>query len=158
MSDKANLYYMGIDPGESGGVALIPVLPTDQRLAEVFKIPETEHETAKLLREFGARTVVCYIEKVHSMPKQGVVSSFKFGRSYGFLRGLMVALSIPFDEVTPQRWQKDLVCLSRGDKNVTNAKAQQLYPALVMKITHATADALLIATWGRNFERGYYAK
>ena len=37
--------------------------------------------------------------------------------------------------------------LSKGDKNVTKSRAQELFPEL--KITHAIADALLIAEYGR---------
>ena len=93
-----------------------------------------------------------YIEKVHSMPAQGVVSSFKFGRSYGFLRGLLIALKIPFEEVTPQRWQKEFVTKrtkteSRTDhKNKLKGKAQQLFPQI--KVTLAIADAMLIGQYG----------
>ena len=56
-------------------------------------------------------------------------------------------LQDPFEEVAPQVWQKVLGCLSRGDKNVTKAKAQQLFPAI--KVTHAIADALLLAEYAR---------
>ena len=45
------------------------------------------------------------------------------------------------------RWQKYLGCLTKGDKNVSKAKAQELFPDL--KITHAIADSLLIAEYGR---------
>jgi hypothetical protein len=38
-------------------------------------------------------------------------------------------------------------CLTRGDKNVSKAKAQQLFPT--MKITHAVADALLLAAYAQ---------
>lgn len=114
--------------------------------AQARKMPETERDTWELLRSWShdARAV---IEKVHSMPKQGVASSFKFGQSYGFLRGLLIALEIPFQSVAPGVWQRSLGCLSGGDKRVTKAKAQELYPEL--KVTHATADALLIATFGQ---------
>jgi crossover junction endodeoxyribonuclease RuvC len=81
------------------------------------------------------------------MPKQGVSSTFKFGVNYGFLRGMLTAHKIPFEEVTPQKWQKAMGCLSKGNKNVTKAKAQQLFPNL--KITHKVADALLIAEYCR---------
>jgi hypothetical protein len=37
--------------------------------------------------------------------------------------------------------------MSKGDKNVTKRRAQQLFPQL--KVTHAIADALLIAEYGR---------
>jgi hypothetical protein len=36
--------------------------------------------------------------------------------------------------------------MTKGDKNVSKRRAQELYPQL--KITHSTADALLIATYG----------
>ncbi len=45
------------------------------------------------------------------------------------------------------RWQKEMGCLTKGDKNVTKRRAQELFPTL--KITHAIADALLIAEYGR---------
>ena len=112
-------------------------------------MPETERdifEKLKFYRDNGG-SCVAYIESVHSMPKQGVSSTFTFGRNYGFLRGCLCALEIPYHEVTPQKWQKALECLSHGDKNVTKARAQQLFPKL--KITHAIADALLIAEYGR---------
>lgn len=88
-----------------------------------------------------------YLEQVHSMPGQGVASSFKFGQGYGSLEMALTAAGIPFERVTPQKWQKALGCLTKGQKNVSKRKAQELFPT--MKVTHATADALLIAEWGR---------
>jgi len=38
-------------------------------------------------------------------------------------------------------------CLTKGDKNVSKRRAQELFPAL--KVTHAIADALLIAEFAR---------
>ncbi len=37
--------------------------------------------------------------------------------------------------------------LTKGDKNVSKRRAQELFPAL--KVTHAIADALLIAEFAR---------
>jgi crossover junction endodeoxyribonuclease RuvC len=114
-------------------------------------MPATERDVWQWLRPEPDLTYdgqfFAIIEKVHSMPKQGVASSFKFGQSYGFLRGCLVASGIPFEEVSPQVWQKELGCLSKGDKNVTKARAQSLFPQL--RITHATADALLICEYAR---------
>lgn len=146
------MIVVGIDPGASGGIAwLAPGQHAVGALA--VKMPETERDTWDVLRSLavtdqpGIVPVFAIIEAVHSMPKQGVSSSFKFGRSYGFLRGCLIASGIPFEEVTPQRWQKELGCLTKGDKNVSKRRAQQLFPLL--KITHATADALLLAEYAR---------
>lgn len=88
-----------------------------------------------------------YIEKVAAHPKHGTIAGFKLGRSYGFLRGCLVALKIPFEEVHPGVWQRSLGCLSGGDKKVTRQRAQNLFPH--NKVTHKVADALLIMEFGR---------
>ena len=139
-------WYMGIDPGMSGGIAVVSPIARCP-LPEAWKMPDTERDICELLAEYASLIQLALIERVHAMPKQGVSSTFKFGTNYGLLRGFLIALSIPFEEVTPQRWQKHMGCLTRGDKNVSKAKAQQLFPGL--KIGHATADALLIAEYGR---------
>ena len=125
---------------------------------ETHAMPKTERDAWDIMN-FRSRPsedhVKAYIEKVHSMPKQGVASSFKFGRSYGFLRGILVASQIPFEAVTPQVWQRGF-SLPKGKgtakKNAHKARAQELFPSL--RITHAIADALLIAEYGRRKETG----
>ncbi len=139
--------YLGIDPGGSGGLALV-----SEGFAQAWKIPEAETDAADLLRTHAPAIRIAYIENVHSMPKQGVSSSFKFGRSYGFLRGLLIALQIPFEQIEPRVWQQRMNCRTGGDKNVSKAQAQQLWPHL--RITHAIADALLIAEACRRFHTG----
>lgn len=136
---------IGIDPGASGAIAIID--PGCDQLA-TFKLDATERDIADWIHAMtSGQQRHAFIESVHSMPKQGVSSSFKFGRSYGFLRGLLIGLQIPFEEVTPQRWQKEMSCLTGGDKNVSKSRAQQLWPEL--KWTHAISDAALIAEYGR---------
>ena len=133
---------IGIDPGKSGGIAVYT-----EGLMQCWAMPETEADIAQLLRDYGMSGSFCLIEKVHSMPGQGVKSMFTFGRGYGFLRGVLTAQRTPFDDIAPSTWQKALGCLTKGDKNVTKQKAQQLFPDL--HITHKTADAVLICEYGR---------
>lgn len=133
--------YLGIDPGASGGLAV-----RGDGYAMGYKMPATERDIADLFVEIGLEITMALIERVHSFPGQGVSSSFAFGKNYGFLRGMLIAYGIPFEDISPQRWQKALGCLTGGDKNVSKQKAQQLFPQL--KITHATADALLISEYG----------
>jgi crossover junction endodeoxyribonuclease RuvC len=139
--------YIGIDPGVSGGIAAL----CDDELVlgpPRLKLKDaTELDIVSWLTYINIAQSFAVIEQVSSSPQMGVVSAFTFGQSYGFLRGLLVAMAIPFVPVRPQKWQKAMGCMSGGDKNKTKAKAQQLYPG--ERITHATADALLLATYCR---------
>lgn len=144
---------IGIDPGGSGGIAAL----TEGYPPQAWKMPETDRDLLDLLRQWRNNallhgTAFAYIEKVAAMPQSGRASMFKFGQHYGALRMALIALEIPFDGVTPQVWQKTLHCLSKGNKNITKAKAQELFPAL--KVTHALADALLIASYGWTKQNG----
>ena len=80
----------------------------------------------------------------------GVKSAFTFGQGLGRLEMALTAAGIPFERDRPQAWQKEMKCMSGGDKNITKRRAQELFPSL--KITHANADALLIAEYGRRAE------
>lgn len=141
------MIYLGIDPGVSGGLAVI-----SDSIVEAHGLPETETDTyllfLSILQKFAVKKAM--IERVHSSPMQGPAAAFTFGKSYGFLRGCLVGLRVPFDEVTPKKWQTTLGCLSKGNKNITKAKAQALFPQI--KCTHAISDALLIAEYLRRAE------
>lgn len=136
--------FIGIDPGQAGGIAW----SRDGHLA-VSKMPETDRDLLDLLREILREEthgmVQALLEKVHSMPSQGVKSTFTFGEGFGKLQMALAALEIPFEFVTPQKWQKEMGCLSGGDKNITKAAAQRIAPKI--KVTHAVADAILICAY-----------
>ena len=141
---------IGIDPGASGGIAFIP--DNNSAKAWAVKMPETLADLWDLLVEQVSedpdhRTLHACLEKVHSMPGQGVASSFKFGQGFGHLEMALTAARIPFTYVNPQKWQKELGCLTGGDKNISKARAQQLFPHI--KVTHAIADSLLLAEYCR---------
>ena len=116
-------------------------------------MPTTEWDTCELLSEYQPSIRKACIEAVHAFPGQGVTAMFSFGRNYGFLRGILIALQIPLLEVAPQKWKRDLGLKftaqdsKKDKKNGSKQLAQQWFPSL--KITHATAEALLIAEWGR---------
>lgn len=136
---------VGIDPGWSGGVATLDETGKIESVLTFNGMTEQDIIRAMLIACVDA--TACYIEKVHSMPKQGVASSFKFGWNYGMLRTMVISMQKPMYEVTPQKWQKRLSCMTKGDKNVTKARAQEFFPHI--KVTHGNADALLIAEYGR---------
>ena len=85
--------YIGIDPGKTGGLALI----RDGFVADLAPMPVIgkEPDEARLAdwlrREALTESrpgVFAVLEKVGAMPKQGVTSMFNFGRCYGAIRGV----------------------------------------------------------------------
>ena len=141
---------LGVDPGMSGAVAW---LKNGVHHALPFK-DLTESEILTSFESFG-HNAFAYLENVHAMPGQGVSSTFKFGMNFGGLRMALIASGIGFETVTPSKWQKAMKCLSKGDKKVTRERAQEMFPQVsitgrgVKAPTHAVADALLIAEYGR---------
>jgi crossover junction endodeoxyribonuclease RuvC len=148
---KMILAMIGIDIGANGAAVFMDYTGNVLDVLEFSKA--TEHDISNTFAEWFSTAisleskVMAYVEKVHAMPKQGVSSVFTFGESFGFIRGLLTAHKISYELVTPQKWQKAMQCESKGNKNITKAAAQRLFPD--RKITHATADALLIAEYGR---------
>lgn len=156
--------FVGIDVGASGGIV---VLRKDRSVALAVKMPETERDLVNVLAQHAVHIrgeSFALIERVWSSPQMGVASAFKFGVNVGTCRMALVALGIPFEEVLPSHWQKALGCLQpkrpKGtpnpigskDKNITKRRAQALFPE--MTVTHAIADALLIAEFCRRLHSG----
>lgn len=139
---------IGIDPGKSGGIAWIDC-DLGGVSANAIKMPETPRDIYDRLFELATENVSAFvfIEKVGPMPKQGISSTAKFCRHAGHLEMALIGIGIAHEFVAPGVWQRNLGCLTKGDKNVTKKRAQELFPHL--KITHALADALLIAEYGR---------
>ena len=137
---------LGIDPGISGGAAIISKLGTFVQVIAFSKL--TVVEVSDWL--VNHKPSMAYLEGVNAMPGQGVTSSFKFGMNYGMWQGLLAANKIPFQRVYPLKWQTVMSCRTGGNKNISKNRAQELFPKL--KITHAIADALLIAEYGRRLQ------
>ena len=144
MNEVDRQFSMGVDPGYSGAIA---ILCSEGRVVAIIRLDDTEHDVATQVAMWSRYIKMAYLEKVSAMPRQGVASTFKFGTSYGFCRALLVCHAIPFVAVTPGTWQKAMKCMSKGDKKVTKAAAQRLFPG--QNVTHRNADALLIAEYGR---------
>lgn len=148
------MIFLGVDPGKSGGIA---TLREDGRVSRVDKMPDTNRDLLELLvaiTEGGTRRAHAIVERLHMwrdnpMGKAGV---FEFGRSYGALEMGLEAAGVAYDQVQPARWQSAMGCLTRGDKKISYRRAQQLFPRVT--VTHAIADALLIAEFGRRVSRG----
>lgn len=92
--------------------------------------------------------LIAYVEQVHSMPGQGVSSTFNFGHATGVVEGVIQGLYIPMSLVTPNSWKKKAGLIG-ADKDASRSKALRLYPhirELDKKAKgQALGDALLIA-------------
>lgn len=144
------MIYLGIDPGVSGGMA---VLDAQAKVLLLTKMPQnTPAHIAFLQRVLaaagGADKVFGAIELVHSSPQMGVRSAFTFGRVYERCTALAIAAGITYLSPTPQGWQGAMKCRTRGDKTVTLKAARALFRSQVV-ITNYTADALLLAEFCR---------
>jgi hypothetical protein len=146
--------YLGADPGWNGGMALLHV--TDGFVDSFAHYHKTWKDTVDWLEPYAARVKFAVVEQVHSMPKQGVASTFKFGRAFGALEMLVTFARIPHKFVSPTRWQGDLRCRTGGNKNVSKEHAEQLFPRV--KVTHAIADALLLSVYAMLIDNGGFQK
>lgn len=152
---------VGIDPGLYGGIA---VYRTDYRIT-VIPIPATERnlDTSRLkewIDQFMHLRmqwpyIIAYIEAVHSMPGQGVSSSFKFGFVTGKLEGIIEAMEIPLKKVTPQAWKKEILAGTQKDKQAAIDHCLSLYPGVNLMASEKSrtyhsgmADAICIAEYG----------
>lgn len=138
--------YIGIDPGMSGGISFHPEAGDPWAI----KMPETDYDLLDALKltwpnNANEWSPVALLEQVASRPGQSSVATFKFGQGYGKLEMALCAAGIPYQRITPQKWQKALGCLTKGDKNVSKRRAQELFPSI--KVTHALADSLLIGLY-----------
>ena len=161
--------YVGVDPGAKGGIAVI----YPDGFVEAVAVP-SEHE---VLRDWMAdrfldgRPTTAVIELVTGYigkKRAGAggeerdgdpgASMFQFGVSYGALQMALTACYIPYDKAAPRTWQKALGAGARGGRSKAEFKrhlkhlAQHLFPRL--KVTLATADALLLAEYCRRTRGG----
>ncbi len=146
---------IGIDPGATGGVAL---LDTEGRLVAVDDMPYLDGSVsapllADLLRDHQLRfpDAVAWVEKAQSMPRQGVASTFKYGTGFGVILGVLGALQIRTHQVRPAQW-KQTAGLS-SDKTASRRRAIELWPMqaghFARKKDDGRAEAALIAHHGQ---------
>jgi hypothetical protein len=134
--------YVGIDPGKTGAIAIL-------HLDEVCFIEPQDLERDPSLIDFIE--VFVAIEKAQAMPKQGVVSMFHYGVSYGTMIGILKALRKPYQEISPRTWKKEFSLTN--DKKESVVMAVKLFPGaaghLKFKKDHGKAEALLLAEYAR---------
>ena len=153
---------VGIDPGQGGGLAFLspqvsearvmPLLPKEA--VKAAGSPIDWAEIHRLLLSWMPDAVT--IERVSSMPGQGVASTFKFGSNYGGLLAVVQGLAIPCRLVVPRVWKKNVLGEDfTHDKAGTIAFVERHYPHLNLLATERSrkphdgmADAVAIAHYG----------
>ena len=163
-----NKLIIGIDPGLNGALAFLELEPKSHKVTvvEFVSTPSMQKINSK------GRAIVCpelvqavkgviklcpkhekhaFLESVHSMPGQGVSSSFSFGKTVGVVEGIFAALEIPVIPITPQTWKKKFNLLKQ-EKDVARRYIITQYPELAeqfkLKKHVDKADAFLIALYG----------
>jgi crossover junction endodeoxyribonuclease RuvC len=153
---------IGIDPGLSGGIAMLdaggvliavgdlPVMRSD-KLAWI----DGGALRSWILHHKQTSSVTCVVERVSAMPKQGVSSSFQFGVGFGSILGALRVLDIPIHLVTPGTW-KGAMKLKGKDKRAALDQARLLYPTAELHLAKhdGRAEALLVALWHLQFNKG----
>ena len=141
-----------IDPGKTGAIALL--YPDGTLYVEDMPIFSKEINGAaisQMFREFPPRHL--YIEAVNSFG-MGRQSAFMFGQGVGVIKGVLAAQQVPYSQVAPAKWKREL-SLSK-DKDQARAMATRLFPKSADKFKRkkddGRAEAVLIAHWAKQKE------
>lgn len=154
-AESARRLIAGVDPGKKGAIALLD--PVDATLT-LFDMPNGGHLVAG--REgvdpyaFSEIPWGCvsaaFIEDVHSMPTDGGIQAFSFGRSRGVIEGSVAAFGVPQHLVSAQKWKREMGLSS--DKDISRARASSLFPACArfwpLVKDDGRAEAALLALYG----------
>lgn len=99
--------------------------------------------------------MIACVEWVASRPGQGIAGAFSFGKSAGYIEGVLSACDIGYQLVSPQKWKKEF-SLIRKDKSASIAVCKKLFPKVSLRRTakcrtdsDGMAEALLMAEYAR---------
>jgi hypothetical protein len=129
---------IGVDLGNHGGISIIS---TDTKDVEVFPMPIVKKDVGtkkkpKKKTEIDENSIVAILEKykdkkvamaqelVHSMPGEGSSSSFIFGVSSGFFKGVAKAFHFDLHIVSPVSWKKTYLELESAEISLLREKSK----------------------------------
>ena len=148
---------IGIDPGLSGAIAILE----NKKVLKIFDMPVMS-EGKKNKRKLNSAQLVnivteninnneeiaVVVEQVNAMPGQGVTSMFNFGQTFGAIKGVCAALSLPIYFVRPSKWKKHFELIN-SSKDASRTKVIEMYPYLSNQLSKKKdvnkSDAILIA-------------
>ena len=151
---------LGIDPGLSGGLALLdsdgmPELVADLPVIRDGRLCWIDGAALQstLLEALQGRPCRAVVERVSAMPAQGIASAFTFGVGFGSILATLQTLRLPIELITPAQWK---TALGLGkDKRVSLDKARLLFPSADLRLAKhdGRAEALLLAHYALNRRR-----
>ena len=153
------MIIIGIDPGISGAISIVE----NKKIIEVYDTPTmidgkknkkqiNSAQVTNIIKERldKEKEVVVVVEQVNAMPGQGVTSMFNFGQSFGVIKGICAALSLPIYFVRPTKWKKHFNLINTN-KDASRTKVIEAYPEISNKLHRKKdsnrADAILIALY-----------
>lgn len=146
--------FVGIDPGKTGGIGIVC-----DGMVSAIRMPDELAGIKKALTHLpnAGDGLIVVIEKSQPMPKQGSVSGFNYGRGYGVLIGMLTMAGIPYHEVRPTEWKKQILAgePDKKDKAVSIRVCERLFPGVDLipgkckNPQDGMAEALLLAEYGR---------
>ena len=149
------MIFIGVDPGKSGGYAIIAESDVGKS-AHVYPWDDAQFakQMAALMQVRIRGRIVAAVEKVGAMPGQGVTSMFSFGKSAGYIEGVLTALGIPYQLVLPKKWKAEFAL--GKDKQASIVTCRKLFPGVSLRATDrcrtdsdGMAEALLMAEYAR---------
>lgn len=160
-------YFVGIDPGKQGAIAVVDRESTLMQLELLGDSPqEVDRAISKVFYHNTHMTCEIFLEKVHAMPGQGVSTMFSFGKHYGWIEGIITANGEEINYVHPSQWTKAMHRhKGRTAKEKSVKAAQELWPEETFLATRKSrtphqglVDASLIAEYGRRYTLGLIKK
>ena len=150
---------IGIDPGLSGGIAILD----NNKIKELFDMPvmpdgkknKRQLNSALLVKLIkdnieSLENTIMVVEQVNAMPGQGVTSMFNFGQTFGAIKGICAALGLPIFLVRPAKWKKYFELIN-SSKDASRTKAIEMYPSISEQLAKKKdvnkSDAILIARY-----------
>ena len=149
---------VGIDTVISGSISIL----RDGNISMVVDMP-TMAEGTKSKKQINAAELAniltkenishedkVILESVSAMPGQGVTGMFSFGQSFGVIKGICSALTLPIYFIRPVKWKKHFNLIG-SSKDASRTKATELFPNFSNKMAKKKdankADAILIGRY-----------
>ena len=155
------MLIIGIDPGISGSVCFfedgiikdvieMPTMTDGKKNKKQVNGSQIFNEISKRIYKTDKKNIKVVIEQVSAMPGQGVTSMFNFGQSFGVLKGICSAMSLPAYYVRPAKWKK-YFNLINSEKDASRTRAIEIFPYFSAQLSRKKdsnkADAILISSY-----------